>query len=589
MKRSILFICFFITAFWGFLSAQDRATYDLFLKFSEYYGRGDFINAETSLKSVIDSNDPPEVYVVAAYNNLGLINYHMGKFEESLAWYNLAEASISKKQNSRELADIYINKSNIYLVQKSFKKAIEYLEKSLEIYLGIKSPDMNTQQRLSTGYMNLGIVYYKISDYKNAIYYLGRSFDLKAKFNLNEKALLYLSLAKIYAATGKGTEADDYFQKSIAQFSKESGVKYFRLAEAYFEYGLFLESQKSYKKALSIHNEALSICRINYGEKHNLTSLAYKNIGDFFLKNNKPDSALVNFQKSLISVVKDFNDTDIFSNPNIDSVILDTRLLDNLKSKAKALEFLAEQPNSSDNQSFIRRKSLETIELALNLIDRIRVSYPSQESKIFLAENEKETYLFAVQIAGNLYKLTKDKSFVLTMFNIAQKSKAAVLRNEIYENELVYSGGVPDSLRTKQIWLAGNISAYDNLVAEEQRKSNPDSKKISFWKDAIFEMKRENESNKEIIVKKYPQFNELLQKTNPATLDDLRKHLSDDETVVDYLLSNVYLDGKRKLYIFLVSISELGFCETDIDSLMKRNTETVLRNMFSSGSKSSAL
>ena len=54
-------------------------------------------------------------------------------------------------------------------------------------------------------------------------------------------------------------------------------------------------------------------------------------------------------------------------------------------------------------------KSLETIELALQLIDRIRNNYMSEESRIYLAENEKETYLFATHLAYNLYSSTHDK------------------------------------------------------------------------------------------------------------------------------------------------------------------------------------
>ena len=77
------------------------------------------------------------------------------------------------------------------------------------------------------------------------------------------------------------------------------------------------------------------------------------------------------------------------------------------------------------------------------------------------------------------------------MYGIAKKAKAAILRNEITGNELLWSAGIPDSLRKKQNSLAGNIAAYNNLILDEMRKTNPDSNKISLWKDALFEMNRE--------------------------------------------------------------------------------------------------
>ncbi len=197
------------------------------------------------------------------------------------------------------------------------------------------------------------------------------------------------------------------------------------------------------------------------------------------------------FQKSLISVVRDFNETDIYSNPSIDSSLFDIRLLDNLKSKAQALELFGLEQDDRTNELRIINKSLETIDLALQLINRIRSSYPTEESRLYLSEYEKETYLFAIHIAGTLYNLTGDISISEKMYSIAQSAKAALLRNEITENESFYSAGIPDSLREKRNRLTGNIAAYKNLILGESGKTNPDNSKISLWKDAIFSMKRE--------------------------------------------------------------------------------------------------
>ena len=92
------------------------------------------------------------------------------------------------------------------------------------------------------------------------------------------------------------------------------------------------------------------------------------------------------------------------------------------------------------------------------------------------------------------------------MYGIAQKAKAAILRNEITGNEILYSAAVPDSLREKQNRLTGNIAAYNNLILEENRKTNPDSSKITLWKDALFEMNREKEKVTDNIMKVFPQY-----------------------------------------------------------------------------------
>ncbi len=527
--------------------------------------------------SVLDSKkNPPEVYIVAAYNNLGVIYDRMGKYKEALECYNLAETQISNKvQDSRSLADIYINKARIYTYQRSFITAIDYLERGIRIYLKISNPDNNILERISTAYLNIGIVHYEIKDYETALDFFEKSRVLKTSYNLSEIELIYLNLAKTFVQTKNSTKAEEFFNKSIDCFINKFGHYYYRLAEVYFDYGIFLRSVGKYKESYEIHHKALLICEKNYGKKHPYVSLSLRNLGDHFLKLNHYDSALFYYQNSLIAITRDFNDQDINNNPSLDSVLSDVELLKSLRKKSETLELISHQINDPEIKLKTTQKSLETIELALQLIDRIRNNYLSEESRIYLAENEKETYIFATHLAYSLFNLTNEKSAGVKMYDIAKKAKAAILRNEISENELFYSIGVPDSLHKKQNRLSVNIAAYNNLILEEMRKRNPDNKKISLWKDALFEMNREKEKLADRINREFPQYNDLLQKTEPVTLPEIQKHLGKDEIVIDYLLSNLYSGGKRKMYIFLITKDRLQFRESGLDSLFIKNAEII--------------
>jgi CHAT domain-containing protein len=203
----------------------------------------------------------------------------------------------------------------------------------------------------------------------------------------------------------------------------------------------------------------------------------------------------------------------------------------------------------------------------------------SEESRIYLAENEKETYLFATHLAYSLYTTTHEKSMGNKMYAIAQKAKAAILRNEITGNELLNSAAIPDSLREKQNRLTGNIAAYNNLIVEENRKTLPDSNKIALWKDALFDMNREKEKVTGAMEKVFPQYHDLIRKTEPVPPEQIQKQLKKDETIVDYLLSNQYSEGKRKLYIFLISNDNLDFRELWLDSLFVKNAGVICKTV----------
>jgi CHAT domain-containing protein/Tfp pilus assembly protein PilF len=547
----------------------------IFQKFLEQYNVGDLVDAEATLHLFLDAKVPlNEEQLSAAYSNLGAINILLGKYDKALEYSDKAEALVSNKQlNSKALADIYINRARIYTLQKSFNSAIDYFEKGIRLYTKLKDPDRDILMNLSSAYLNTGIAYYNIKDFRIAQKYMDMSVKLKTKYNLGEIAFVYLNMAKTFSKTDNKKKAEEFYLKSIASFINEYNKDYYRLADVYFDYGLFLMSEGKNIKALDVHKKALAICLKNFGDKHTFVSLAYKHLGDNYLIQNKYDSALYYYQKSLIAVVKNFNNPDIFTNPPIDSSLFDIRLLDNLKSKAKALDLFAGEQNDPVVQLKTMTTSLETMELALQLIDRIRNNYMSEESRTYLAENEKETYLFATHLAYNLYSATHDNLLGYKMYSIAQKAKAAILRNEITGNELLYSTGIPDSLREKQNRLSANIAAYNNLILEENRKSKPDSTKNSLWKDALFDMNREKEKVTGDIERVFPQYHDLVRKTEPVSVKLIQKQLKKDETIVDYLLSNQYSEGKRKLYVFLISRDHLDFRELWLDSLFVKNAE----------------
>ncbi len=591
MKKITLCILLTLQAIAFCSKAQNENSEVLFQKFLKNYNSGDLVSAEDILLKILNQVPPvPDWYKSALYNNLCAINNMMGQYGKALDYSIKAETVMPKEQrNTQTYADIYINRAFIYNIQRSYIQSIEYLEKGIRIYKNIGlTNNKNLYQSLSSAYLNIGIAYYETGNLKKAAEYFNKSSELKIKYNLTGLALVYLNIAKTYEKTGDSIKAEEFYLKSISTFRKESGEDYYRMAELYFDYGLFLESLGKEKEAFEAQHKSLSICLKTYGPKHTLTSLSFKHLGDHFLNINQCDSALCYYQKSLIAVVMNFNDTDIYSNPSIDSAIFDIRLLDNLKSKARALEMLASQQDDPKEKLRITRESVGTIELALQLIDRIRNNYPNEESRIYLAENEKETYLFATELANALFDLTGDQSDVVLMYSIAQKAKASVLRNEITQNELFYASAIPDSLRNKHNILSNNISAYNNLIREEMRKKDPDNKKITLWKDALFDMNREFEMSEEKINTQYPEYHELLRRTEPVAIDQIRKNLTNDETVIDYLLSNKYNEGKRKLYIFTITKDCLKYREENLDSLFSANTVLIQQHDIASQSASSA-
>lgn len=562
-------------------SAQIEDKESLFQRFQDSYNAGDLVSAEKNLLLILNSKySLSEEYKAYIYNSLGVTNSLLGKYKNALEYYSKAEAIMNGTQSSSFLlGSVYINKAIIYGYQKSYPLALEYFEKGLRIYKALPADGNAFFSGLASAYLNYGIILLEVKDYRSALINFEKSAEIKLKYSLSGLALVYLNIAKTFAKTGDSKNAEKFYIKSIDRFTDEFNDSYFRLAEVYFDYALFLDSEGRDIEALEANRKALSICLKNYGEKNTLVSLSYKHLGDHYINQADYKSALEYYQSSLIAVVSDFNDQDIYSNPLVDSSLFDIRLLDNLKSKASALDLFANEQADQAMKLTTINKSLETIELALQLIDRIRNNYPDEESRIYLSENEKETYLFAVHIASKLYKLTGENAVKEKIYTIAQKAKSAVLRNEITENNFLYSVAIHDTTRVKQNTLTSNIAAYNNLINQEAQKTNPDSTRISRWKDAVFNMNRENEKITVQINREFPQYNNLIQKIEPVPLDGIQKHLRRDETIIDYLLSNQYRDGVRELYTLVITKDGFEFMESGLDSLFLKNAG-IIRNSF---------
>ena len=385
-------------------NAQDAKAYKLLQSFFTNYSKGDLYNAEQNLIKVLEFKDSlSSQHLIFTYYNLGVIYLQYGRFPQALETFILTENLMAlNPQSTISLGDVYIGKSRVYSILKEYDKSIDFLNQALKKYSQLSSNTPSFHDRISVVYLNLGLTYYKKGDYPNALLFLSKSMDLTNRYSLPDKFLLELNFAKVYMALKQDSLAEKYFLSSIETVTKKHGLKYYRLIEIYIDYGLFLRSVGRSQEALAFHQRALEICKLNYSPKHTLLALTYKHLGDHFYFEADYGTALNYYQKSLIAVVDDFNDTSILSNPTLNSVIFNFRLLDNLKRKSQALLMYSKQQESNEKKFEMLDKSYQTINLALNLIEIIREDYSSLESKLYLAENEKETYLSAIKVAHEL-------------------------------------------------------------------------------------------------------------------------------------------------------------------------------------------
>ena len=215
MKKIIYLFIVFSLAFTDNLKAQKEIVNGLFQTFLNYYNAGDLIKSENTLLLILDSKVSfPDEYKVAIYNNLGATYILLGRYKDALDSYGKAETLTLKNQLiSHSIADIYINKAIIYGLQKSYSSAFEYFEKGIRTYIKIDSNDKKVFSSLSSAYLNIGLNYLELRNFKLALDYFRKSEDLKLKYRFSGLALTYLDIAKVFVKTGNQRKAEEYFLK----------------------------------------------------------------------------------------------------------------------------------------------------------------------------------------------------------------------------------------------------------------------------------------------------------------------------------------------------------------------------------------
>ena len=577
MKVLSLFYFLFLSTL-GIVSIAQASATDTFRSVYANYGNlvksGHLMEAVTSFSRLLKPNiQLTEKEKLAVYNNLGILHKKLGQFDIALGYYDAAE-SIYLKNNFTDnsfLVSIYGNKANIYLIKGEFNKALEYNEKAIRSVQEGTGTAILKQQATSSLYLNSGIVYFQLNDLTQAITAFKKSISLKEKYALPGKDIVYLHFAKTYAKIGNNHLADKYFNLIIKQSESESNNFSINLADACLEYGNFLISTNENAKALIIIQKALKITLQNVGEKNQLTANCYQIMGDYYRTIKEFQNALTYYQKALVSGSKTFSDPKFNVNPLLSDITINLWQLRLLQSKAEALVNLANEEKVKSEKINCLSLSLNTINLAIEMTNSIRIDYQDVETRLVFNEKQKNVFVAAIETALKIYDLSGEKSYLHLAYQTTQQCKANELKYEIAKNKLYSDNEIPDSLRNKENKLQQDIAAYSNLIQNELALIKPDTSKIAFWKDKQFDLNRDLEKTIEQTEKNYPRFIDKIKKGNIIGIEAIQANLKPDDSLIEYLFSEKDEKGSRKLYEFLITPTDL-ICHTEIiDSTLSAN------------------
>ncbi|MBX2842937.1 MAG: CHAT domain-containing protein [Flammeovirgaceae bacterium] len=511
------------------------------------------------------------ILVADSYQSLGSLCYHVLHDNKKADLYFKSAQNIYENQSPKDelkIAKNYNMLSRVNRKKGDFENAITYSQKAIEFFKIQKD-----NRSIYLAYEGLANIFFEKKEFQKAIEYYNIAIHLEKKEN-NQKPTIFRSLNQTNIGTCYLNEKkydnalEHYFiaLKIADQLSKKNEIL---IANSYTNIGVvYGHTNPDFGKIYL--NKSLVLRKEIYGETHKKVSNIYHWIGDLYLLNNAPDSALTYYQKALFSPIENLNASDLFSNPKDSWLGFDLNTILLLKQKTKAL---MEKATLSEEKMTILKAALNTSLLAKKLIYGNQVSYFHEGSKLLLLDEHADLYEYAIDCGYQLFMLSEDEKYIEICFEFMEARKAAILSESFQYADILNSSGIPDSVLERRNQLIFQQEKTNKLIADT---NDPQEKQKA--QTQLFEISRELELLVENLSKNYPQYQQL-GNANKINIKDLQNYLSKSSSgLIEYLY------GENAIYGIGMIKEELFIHKIEITAKFKENINSYLECLKQSDS-----
>jgi len=478
--------------------------------------------------------------LIRSYSNLAGYFIEYGMSDSALFYLQKSEDIIRNTlgEDNRELVSLFIQRARIFELEGDYDRALEYYQQAL----GILQKNQDTrgyQGRIL--FLNMGNLYMSLEDYVSAEKVLLNLLDFEGRVHPTNMAVYYYHLADVQRLLGNYTESEKYFRRVFKINDHYLSPDYHRKIYDFLGYGILLDSLKMFNKAEQYYVEAVRIAEHNYGFHHIRTAQSLKSTGDHFYLTGEHEKALAYYQQSIFSMVPDYDVAGFAINPPPEQINDKLFYLGLLKSKASVLKDLAQIAADSMDRKQKMKAVYSSYQTSISIIDQLRNSYLSDRSKLYLSENERDTYEKCVESAYQCYELTSHPEYLNQAFMVAEKGKYATLLSVLQRENTIALEGIPDSIVQIDASLRKELSVYQELLLENQEDTLYDMMVIERHQAQIFQLRARIESLNKQLEREYPAYYDLLYNQQVLDPDALRKKLRFSDKLLEYFYAGRYL------------------------------------------------
>jgi tetratricopeptide (TPR) repeat protein len=433
-------------------------------------------------------------------------------------------------------------------------------------YLLIAERESNSSHQIAA-FINLSVVYHDTGRQEEAIELLKKGLEVKGIRGL-KKGIIYSNLARNYLDLQRKTEAYRSALQAMQQLKKadvKEGALY--LVNTLKILSMTSLGEGDVKEAIRFIEQARSIVNANPSlfKRRELAKLLGEHASLQVLQ-QQDDFALQNYQQALMLLLPGYN-------PENGVDLPDKALFYPENAIKEILDGLAQLFSKTDPM-----KALECFELSFEVEDLLRHTYHYQADRLQQQVEIRNRTEQCLTLLFNLFEETKGQHLVLRAFQLAERTKAIVLREAIEastKNRFVKH----DSLLIKEHGLTfKKAKLASDLVQEQMKGETANVEYINELMARQTALSIEIKSLQKLITKKYPQHNAAEHK-HSIDVDQLQQKLArENATLVEYLAT------KEILYAFIVDAQSISFHKITEGTKIYDHIRT-LNDLFSSASR----
>nr|NQU92031.1 tetratricopeptide repeat protein [Bacteroidota bacterium] len=222
---------------------------------------------------------------------LGIEYFYRSDYDKALEYYFNAAEVANELNDESHLSECYGEIGIVYKNQGKFDEALEYQQKALAMALTMDEPDW-----VAICNTNIGNIY-KVKGFLTIAqsYYMKALKTFEQLGQTRRVGACYHSIGDMYFEQEDYKKALEYFRKTLQMAIetgdrlRESNVK-LAMGNVYAEMGDYELARKFYKQSVGLYD--------SLGYLHSFDD-CYKSIGITYLMEQKPDTALIYFNKAL--------------------------------------------------------------------------------------------------------------------------------------------------------------------------------------------------------------------------------------------------------------------------------------------------